>query len=485
MLCACLFFSGLFTHVTHASHAIEPDEYCFVTASPDQVYPYPNRFMPQTTQFSVVANSTQVPVYNASPFLVTSFAFASHVTLHVTFNGTIKTVDVYPKSLNLVPTIVNSTFTLSLASPAKFQVVINGLIDAVNNANSILYVFSDPPETDVPDPSDPKVYYFDNSQVHTVPGGILQLNNTDNHTSIYLAPGSQLNAIIHAYAVSNFRIYGRGTLMNPFPKSGTGQQTIYIGGSASKNFTVQDINMFGSPWWHFHIYGTGHTINNIKMMTTYTETDALTFTGNSNGHVIKNSFFMNNDNMIVLGMGSDANNGPYNNTITTSTFLKGTTGSWLFMQGAEATVPTAIGANNTITNCDVIRMMHEVALAVNWFGNVSTIANVVIDHVRVDSFSNPAVPANYTPICTSASLMDNTHSNCLIWFNKPTFDLAKSITFQNMNLPTSQASYVANANWTITFKNVSVAGKLVKSDSDLKLTKGSKVTTIYNPVLPS
>ena len=131
-------------------------------------------------------------------------------------------------------------------------------------------------------------------------------------------------------------------------------------------------------------------VNNVKLLSSATNTDALTYCGPANGVIVNDSFILSNDNQIVLGgCGGAEPVGPYNNLIAASTFIKfNHAGNWLFLQGDNNGNGGEIGANNTITNCDIVRMDRELGLIVQTYGYPRGINNVTLDRLRLWSYND-------------------------------------------------------------------------------------------------
>jgi hypothetical protein len=447
-------------------------------------------------EFAVTVNGQRCYVWNAGTFRACSFSFAGTVVVAATYEGAISSFQINPASSGIVGTRAGSTITFTLSSPARLELQLNGAWDRQNPVDQaqLLYVFADPLETDVPSPGDPTLYYFA-AGYHSVRDAngapILSVGGSDPRQGIYLAPGAVLDDAVvvsdkAGTPASPFKIYGRGFLHNPFHLLADGgadhAQSMLVVRNSS-NVVLQDFVAFDSTGHAISFMASalpagaapttskGHdiTMSNVKSLHTSINSDAIAVTGPAYHVTVQDSFFVSNDNMIVLGgAASSAPVGPFDNTVTRCTFIKGGHGgNWCFPQGNS---PPATGGNigpgNLIENSDIVRTDKEPGLiTLNW-GTPGTIENIVFDGIRPSSFDG-AMSTGGTP---APNMLLNLAAGG---------PGAKSITLRNIDLPYARQSSIAAGQWTVTFDHVSVAGRPVTSDADLNLSKGAGDVTVY------
>jgi hypothetical protein len=452
--------------------------------------------IPMATEFTVTVNGQPCTVYDAATFRCCSFSFAGRVAVSATYNGPVRSFQINPASPGVVGTQNGSTITFTLSAPARIELQMNGAWDRQNPADQaqLLYLFADPLETDVPSPNDPTIYYFKagyNSVRDANGEPILSVGAGDPHRGIYLAPGAVLDDAVSisdqvGTPASPFKIYGRGFLHNPFhllPDGGVDHGRGMLTVRNSSHVLIEDIHAFDSTGHAVQLFADalaagamptaskGHdiTVSNVKSLHTSINSDALTLAGPVYNVTVQDSFFVSNDNLIILGgAGSSAPVGPFDNTVTGCAFIKGGHGgNWCFPQGNS---PPAMGGNigpgNLIENIDIIRTDKEQGLIALYWGTPGTIENIVFDGIRAASF-NGALSSGGTPVPNM--LLD-------LGAGGPG---AKSLTLRNIDLPYPQTSNIAAGQWTVNFDNVSVNGTPVMSDADLNLTKGAGDVTTY------
>src|SRR5271167_3074742 len=119
-----------------------------------------------------------------------------------------KGVEVQPWSLGIRPRIKGRTIAFPLTHPAKFSITRPG--EHLAGAE-MLYLFANPPESEVPNPDDPKVRYY-------APG--VHRESIDAHTgdTIYLAPGAVNFGSLNIWQVENVKVFGRGVIIYDGPQ---------------------------------------------------------------------------------------------------------------------------------------------------------------------------------------------------------------------------------------------------------------------------
>ena len=452
---------------------------------------YPNPPVPAGSTFSVSANGSSLHVYSLPTpttdgvigtglnFTGCSFAFTRPLLLNVTWRaGSIVSWQINPVSngLNASSSRSGNSLLIPLHAPAKFEVAINSIVEDVYDTAQLLYVFADGPEVDAPLPSDPSVYYFpagyngtfNNNSLFTIAAG-------DLHRGIYIAPGAQLRAMLALSPVSAltppFRVWGRGFLFNPQLTKTNNAIDLF-----STNISIDSIHLYGSlnkllGFKAANVPGVT-VVNNVKLLSSATNTDALTYCGPANGVIVNDSFILSNDNQIVLGgCGGAEPVGPYNNLIAASTFIKfNHAGNWLFLQGDNNGNGGEIGANNTITNCDIVRMDRELGLIVQTYGYPRGINNVTLDRLRLWSYNDTT---------------QQTAGGSLLLLNTTDQLAHRSLTLSNFDIPTVLPSFVTNGNWQLYFVNMTVRKQPLVSNSQLNLHIVAPSYTTFSRAAPA
>jgi hypothetical protein len=286
------------------------------TLSAQRMLPAPSvpTVEPISPQFTVDADGKAVPVYLArvcsataeqrktlwppreemtSQMSFASFDLAAPTTVTVTCPSAIQSAKVLPASRGITPIISGNKLTFKVDKPGALVVEVNG--DWVES----LQLFADPPEQNVPSPSDPNVIYFG--------PGVHEVEHVDVHSgqTLYLAPGAILygmptgdrpTASIIGVSGSNITVRGGGIIDGSLCPRGT-RPIFYATGS---NIRVEGITVRDSGGWTMHMDRcTNLLMDDVKVFG---------WRGNSDGidicncqHVeVKNCYLRTFDDLIVL-----------------------------------------------------------------------------------------------------------------------------------------------------------------------------------------
>ena len=219
----------------------------------------------------VFVYAAQVDMRNIRTASMVTFDFSGTVEVSVTNNrGRIEIARIRPLSAGVAPAVKGNTLTFTLTKPCNLSVEVNG--DLFHN----LHVFTNAPETDVPDPKDPNVIYV-GPGVHMFQGqldvGVDRVVNGQFGTqrvtasvldvpsgkTLYLAGGAIVKAAIRVRDAENVRICGRGILYD-------GREGIQV--AHSKNVTIDDLIVLNPQ--HYVVFGGdthGLTIRNLRAFT--------------------------------------------------------------------------------------------------------------------------------------------------------------------------------------------------------------------------
>ena len=247
-----------------------------------------------STLFTVDANGSPLQVWNAMTYSGVSFSFTGVVTLTIRFTTTsITSYDINPHSLQLPSKqLDNQTVQVQLDRPAKFELLVNNGA-TMYVTNQALYVFADAPETDVPDPDDPSIYYYGPGEYYgNTSATVMTINANETRRGMYLAPGARLNVALQINTVNPFKIWGRGFLYNSWQNKTQGVPSTYgpyAIAVCAMNLELRDFISFGAQSHYLTIsYCHGQvdyniSVHNVKQMTTAAETDAFRICGPVSG----------------------------------------------------------------------------------------------------------------------------------------------------------------------------------------------------------
>jgi hypothetical protein len=218
----------------------------------------------------------------------TTFSFDGAVRIEVTrLNGSAAGAEVRPLAAGIKPLITSSTVTFSISKPGKFWIKFPGMDEHP------LFIFADPPETDVPDRKDPNVTWFEGGKIHEI-GEKFQVRSGQ---TLYLEGGAYVKGTITGRNVDNVTIRGRGILSGiDIPRkpgtAGIPWNLIQFDGSGSQS--VEGITCIQPP--HFVLLSRGKfVVRNTKLFGWYHQTDGW---GGGDDSLIEDSFLKVNDDVV-------------------------------------------------------------------------------------------------------------------------------------------------------------------------------------------
>ncbi|MFI5693787.1 hypothetical protein ACIA58_18225 [Kribbella sp. NPDC051586] len=231
----------------------------------------------------------------------TSFSFSGSVTVRVRLlAGTATGCLVRPISAAITPSYAGNVCTFTTNQPGNLSVEFEP-----NIHNPVLHpmlVFANPPEVDVPSPSDPNVLYLGPGVHHLGANQPIQSGKT-----IYLAGGAYVEAaFIAAGAVSNVAIKGRGVISGLFLDTGDQDQNkdqpglIDIADQASSNLLVEGVTLVDGPRFNIRALGQYTTVHNVKAISWWYSTDGMV---GGNKSLLEDNFIKVNDDSIKLFWG--------------------------------------------------------------------------------------------------------------------------------------------------------------------------------------
>ncbi len=167
-----------------------------------------------STHFTVTINGQQTPVVHAAAnyYLLGFPVTKKPMDIIVTADRDdfwAHGVEVQPWRFGLRPTVQGRTLHFRLRGPAK--ICITRPHDFLAGAE-MLFLFADPPETEVPTGPSPGLRYYGPGVHH---------ENIDAHTGdrIYLAPGAFIFGSLNVWQVKDVRVWGRGTIIYDGPQN--------------------------------------------------------------------------------------------------------------------------------------------------------------------------------------------------------------------------------------------------------------------------
>ncbi|MCE5206233.1 MAG: right-handed parallel beta-helix repeat-containing protein [Porphyromonadaceae bacterium] len=221
-------------------------------------------------------------------------------------------VRVLPATLGITPSVQGNTIEFTLNSPG------NVTIDPSGDSQNALHLFSNFPETDIPDPHDPNVIYYGpgvhniesvvlkSGQTLYLAGGALVRVSPPTTGGTYKASGMEYNSAEPAVLLneSNVTIRGRGIISGM--RSFTDMKRFnLIRGNDVENVTIRDIVVMEGANWEVHFRGCSNVrIEGLRVLGFFENSDGIAVEGGlskgSTDVIVRNSFVHNSDDGLEI-----------------------------------------------------------------------------------------------------------------------------------------------------------------------------------------
>ena len=203
----------------------------------------------------------------------------------------VESAEVLPRSHGIVPEVRDGAVRFRIAQPGQYTVVFNGSV------NQALHLFANPPETDVPDPDDPGVYYIG-------PGEwVMDAIALHDNETLYLSGGAVLHSVISVANAKNVRICGRGIIDGsdyPAWNQPGSSARVPIDLNHSRDVTVEGISIVNSNCWNLNSYSSRNVaVDNVKIISGRQNGDGFTFQSCMD-HTVTNCFARTWDDSLVI-----------------------------------------------------------------------------------------------------------------------------------------------------------------------------------------
>jgi Glycosyl hydrolases family 28 len=255
-------------------------------------YPAPAPIQ-MSSDYTILADGLPIDVYLATTHLrdgkysYAYFDFSGSVTVSIKSKFAFTNCRVLPLSSGIVPRVTGDSLEFTLDKPQDLSIEPNG-------PNSPLLLFTNPPEENVPNPSDPNVIYF-GPGIHKA--GLIKLTSRQ---TLYLAGGSVVEGAIEAYG-DDITIRGRGILLgDDWPWLG-GPAGSMVGFGGCHDVTVRDVILQGSRGWTIVLRGCRCvSIDHVRICGSRVENDDGIDVCNSVDVEIRHCFIRTDDDCIAV-----------------------------------------------------------------------------------------------------------------------------------------------------------------------------------------
>ncbi len=336
------------------------------------VYPAPEG-AEAAPEFELEVNGHPVFVYNTRCAAFASFSVSGKTDVKITFASPVYNFDIRPKSRNIQGTLYRNQISFSINKPENLSVEIN------KNLKRPLFIFANPPETNIPDKNDKYVIFFEAGKIH-YPGEVFIKSNQ----TVYIEGGAIVRGHFMTDNGQNIRITGRGILDNSKYLRGE-HRPIEI--NRCENVRIEGIVIAESRHWTCAATASKHvTYDNLKIVSSNDWDDGIDIVGSQ--HVlVNNCFIQTKDDCIAVKSGvnyfTDFNSSFIVDDVVVqnSVMWNGVWGNALEI-GFETRSDTI--KNVTFRNCDLIHTEGPEGTFTIHNGDRAVVKNVLYDDIRVE-----------------------------------------------------------------------------------------------------
>ncbi|MDO5581114.1 MAG: hypothetical protein Q4G69_08245 [Planctomycetia bacterium] len=256
----------------------------------------------------VVYNHTESSILNGrqhggdSQRRFCEFAFSgSPVRIDISVQQDVRSYAVFPSTARLKSTFKGNTISVVLDHPQYFGIRLN------DDSNTILSVFADAPEKDVPKKGDPGVMYVDSWTEAADRTGLITTDASIRE--IYIAPGAVLNAWLEIRG-PNTKVHGRGMILDPmsniFRFDQLKRTVLGFFRVLAPNVVVDGIKLIDARTFNYILSGKGCKLRNFKALSSMMCTDGISFfCGKDPETEVENGWLYVGDNALVLSGSSE------------------------------------------------------------------------------------------------------------------------------------------------------------------------------------
>ena len=294
------------------------------------VFPWPeDARVPPSEFYSVDVNGQKPYVYRTwradknsekkisgckvSPLSFTVFDFEGEATVTLTLQDGIlrkgATPVVRPLACGIKPEVTGNQVRFTLRKPGNYT------FDPRGDGYNAIHLFTNVPETDIPDRNDKNVLYYGpgvhklatlrlkaGQTLYLAGGAVLQCEPVRLHGTVRPYPGIEVGGYSEFVAAdgSDITIRGRGIISLAGlieEKKRTRPLRIY----RSENSTIRDVVLLGGSDWNLTLFGCRNvTIDNLRIVSFYLNSDGICPASNCDNIRITGCFVHNGDDALEV-----------------------------------------------------------------------------------------------------------------------------------------------------------------------------------------
>lgn len=295
-----------------------------------------------------------VPVSHLSPASVVRLESAGPVELVITPAFAFSTATVRPADRAVSPRVDNGSIRITVPAPRAERPSYLSL-ELDGDLRRPLLIFLDAPETDRPDPRDPRVVYLAGGTIHEIDRVRLERGMT-----LYLEGGAVLRGGVIAEEASDIAIRGRGIIDGSLHSHDAAGRTRLVHLVACDRVLVEGITILDGRNWQVMPAGCDDvTIRGVKIVSDWRSDDGIDLVGCRNVTVERCFIRTRDDCVAIKAFPTDherAGHPSHDLLIRDSVFWNAEWGNALEI-GYETRTDSISGV--TFRNCDVIHCEAE------------------------------------------------------------------------------------------------------------------------------
>lgn len=291
---------SLIKYPTHPVELPRDYDYTVTVTQADETITLP--VYNSSRQSSTFANIKNADAYRR----FCEFGFEGEVTITVTPRLPMTSYAILPTSKRIPSTTFGNKIIFTINQPIDLCLRLN------DDKNTILAIFAEAPEENIPDENDENVIFFkaglNNSPDYNVDSrGVMTI--PENKT-VYLAPGALVQARLETFS-NNVKICGRGAFIDTrldrnidftYMFYGAGKKDAPLTGLEFKNVRFLDAHCFNLCF----CYIDGMLVDGVKLLSNQISTDGMSFWASPCKDVVMQNMFMHiTDNAFVCSVGEN------------------------------------------------------------------------------------------------------------------------------------------------------------------------------------
>lgn len=337
---------------------------------------------PTSADYLVTVNGRPVHVYDSEAAAYCIFSFTGTVELRIVVRENHKDIILRPFHNAPQTRWDGNVVSFTLDRPAKL------CFDPPWKERRPLFLFAGAPETDVPDPSDPNVKFFEGGKVHEA--GVITLASGQ---TLYIAGGAIVRGCIEAVDAQQVRVAGRGILDGAGAPRGRGRRLMYFGKCV--NVDISGITTVATPSWTIMLHRCkGCRVHDVREIGWVVGSDGVDIVA-SHDVTVEDCFLRNNDDCIAVKAFPGyrqviAENEPapvpltvQNVTVRDCVFFNAHAGNVMEI-GFE--LRSDLVKDIVFRNCDVIAAHGEGGVFTIHNGDHAMVENVLYEDIRVEHY---------------------------------------------------------------------------------------------------